>query len=198
MIEFDIKKIKIVPISKVKRNSWNPKHEDTAEYRKIKSSIEREGQKVPIVVREKNGTLEIIDGQQRWTAMKELGMKQICVNNRGKVSDVDAMNGTLWYQLQAPLNIKMTAALTKELKEEGLETAFDFSSIEEFGAITFDQPKLDTTSKEKQFVLDIVMERSKYEIIVETLEAIVAQHGLEDFSEALQVICASYRAGGQQ
>jgi hypothetical protein len=192
MIEFDINKIQIVTLDKVKPNSWNPKHKDTAEYRKIKSSIEREGQKVPIVVREKSGSLEIIDGQQRWTAMQELGMKKICINNRGKVSDKDAMNGTLWYQLQVPLDVKQTASLVEELKAEGLETAFDFSAIQEFDTISFEQPKLDTTPKEKQFTLDITMERSKYEIITGTLEAIVEQHQLNDFSEALQVICASY------
>lgn len=197
MIEFDIKRIKIVDIDKVKPNNWNPKHEATAEYRKIKSSIEREGQKVPIVVREKDGMLQIIDGQQRWTAMSELGEKQICINNMGKVSDIDAMNDTLWYQLQAPLNIKMTAKLVEELKAEGLETAFDFSSISEFDNISFDQPKLESPQKEKQFILDITMERSKYDLIVETLEQIVAQYGLNDFSEALQVICASYQGTEQ-
>lgn len=193
MIEFDLKRIKIVALGKVKPNNWNPKHEDTSEYRKIKSSIEREGQKVPIVVREKDGSLEIIDGQQRWTALKELGEKQICVNNMGKVSNKDAMNGTLWYQLQAPLNVKATAKLVEELKAEGLETAFDFSKIEEFDAISFEKPNMEKPTKEKQYVLDITMERSKYEIIVETLEAIVQQHDLEDFSEAIQIVCATYR-----
>jgi len=186
MIEFDIKKVKNVAISKVKRNSWNPKHENTAEYPKIKASIERDGQKVPSVVREKHGALEIIDGQQRWTAMRELGMKQICVNNRGKVSDEDAMNGTLWYQVQAPMIEKEAAKLTKELKDQGLETAFDFSAIQEFDSISFDEPKLGST-----------MERSKYEIITETLQAIVEEHGLNDFSEALQVICASYQGANR-
>lgn len=200
MIEFDLKRIKTVSIDKVKPNSWNPKHEATVQYRKIRNSIEKEGQKVPIVVREKDGMFEIIDGQQRWTALSELGEKEICVNNMGQVSDVDAMNGTLWYQLQVPLNIKKTATLVEELKAQGLETAFDFSSIEEFDNISFEQPDLDSTPKEKQnekFVLDITMERSKYDFIVETLEQIILKHKVADYSEAIQIICASYQGAEQ-
>ena len=52
MKDFDPDNIKIVGIDEVKPNSWNPKLENTPEFQKIVESIQVNGFKSPIIVRE--------------------------------------------------------------------------------------------------------------------------------------------------
>lgn len=202
MISFDIKKVKIVPLEQVRPNTWNPKVKDTAQYRLIKDDIERNGQKVPAVVRENKG-LELIDGEQRWTALKELGETHIVINNIGKVSDTDAKNETLWYQLQVPMDTVLLAPLVLELKQLDIQLPLLENDIEELshldkldlGAMLKDQPKDQQTGDVRTLVL--AMAKDKYDFICGALDAVIAQEGLQpnDRSRALELIVADYISG---
>lgn len=115
-IKFDQQKLKIVPIEQVRPNTWNPKDKNTPEFEKIKQGIKLKGLRMPIVVRElAKDEYEIIDGEQRYTACKELGFKNILIYNEGKVSDQEARELTIWYQQQVPFNEIELLPLIKEI-----------------------------------------------------------------------------------
>lgn len=77
-------------------NPWNPNAVDPVNQEKLQNSIQRDGIKRPIVVRQlENGDYQIIGGQHRTEAAIELGMKQVPIINRGKISDAEAKKETL-------------------------------------------------------------------------------------------------------
>ena len=92
MKDFDPTKILKVQIDKVEPNDYNPKEKDTPEYRNVVKSIQLNGLKQPIFVREVDGNdnFVIVDGEQRWTAANELGYKEIYIYNLGKISEEEA------------------------------------------------------------------------------------------------------------
>ena len=136
-IKFKPENIKVVGINEVKPNSWNPKNKNTEDFQKVKRGIELKGQRMPIVVRTTgsiDAAYEIIDGEQRYTACKELGFKKVLVYDEGKVSDKEAKELTIWYQQQVPFNELELAELIKELSDEfgdGLEVPFSSEEIDQ-------------------------------------------------------------------
>lgn len=203
MIAFDQTKLAIVKLKDVRPNSWNPKDTNTREYRKILESIKREGQKSPVVVRENKG-LEIIDGHQRWSALTELGEKEIIIYNEGKVSTKDAKNQTLWWQLQVPFNKTMLAPLVLELQKLELHLPYDNDTIAELGAIeNLELPALlkpaPEPHKENANVrtLSITMAKDKYDFITQAFDAFLKQEDLTegDYGRALELIVADYISG---
>ena len=74
-----------VKISELKFDQDNPNRLSLAQLDRLKASIKRWGDIVPVVT---NNELLVADGQQRVTAMKELGMTE-CSVIRLPVKDVD-------------------------------------------------------------------------------------------------------------
>jgi len=134
-LKFDPQKIEVVNIEKVKPNKWNPKQKNTNEYKKVKESIKKKGLRLPIIVRENEEHYEIIDGEQRYTASKELGYKKVIIYNEGKISDKEAKELTIWYQQQVPFDEIMLAEMIEEMTRmydiKDLELPFDEKEIEE-------------------------------------------------------------------
>lgn len=119
-IKFDPTKIKIVPIEQVRPNTWNPKDKNTPEYEKVKDSVRKKGLRMPIVVREIDiDSYEIIDGEQRYTACKDLNFTQALIYNEGKVSDQEAKELTIFYQQQVPFNEIELLPLIKDIVSSG-------------------------------------------------------------------------------
>lgn len=78
-------------VDKIRPNPWNPNVQDAFMYDRQKASIHTYGFAQPIIVRlAADGEYEIIDGEHRWRAAKELGMKQIPAWDLGKVTDTEA------------------------------------------------------------------------------------------------------------
>jgi hypothetical protein len=129
-IEFDAKKLTIVPIEQVRPNTWNPKDKDTVEYEKVKISIQQHGQRQPITVRENEG-YEIIDGEQKWTACKELGFKDVLIYNEGVVDDKLAKELTIAYQQQVPFNeLELAKLVDSIVKTFGTDVKLPYSEIQ--------------------------------------------------------------------
>lgn len=128
-LQFDPVKVQVVDIDSVRPNSWNPKDEDTDEFKKVVSSIATNGLRLPIVVRENNG-FEIIDGEQRWRATKELGYGKVIIYNEGTVSDQRAKELTIWYQQQVPFDELKLSDLVKSMITEYPDFSSPFSDIE--------------------------------------------------------------------
>lgn len=117
-LNFDIKKIKVVPIGQIKPNPWNPKVKKGKEYAGVLQSVETNGLRLPIVVRElKENQYQIIDGEQRWTACSDLKFKEVIIYNEGKLSDQEAKQLTIWYQQQVPFDELELAELVRDIIE---------------------------------------------------------------------------------
>lgn len=68
-------------------NPWNPNVQTDFMFEKEINSIKENGFLQPILVREKNGRFEIIDGEHRYKAAHKLNMAEVSVNNLGEVPD---------------------------------------------------------------------------------------------------------------
>lgn len=85
----------VVAIDKVKPNPWNPNAQSEFMFGKSRNSIKKFGFIDDILVREKGGGFEIIDGEHRWRAAQMEGLEEVSVKNLGKVSDDDAKQLTM-------------------------------------------------------------------------------------------------------
>jgi hypothetical protein len=204
-IGFDPKKIKVVSVDSVRPNTWNPKSKGGAEFEKVKKSIETKGQRAyPIIVRENKG-YEIIDGEQRWTACKELGFKEVLIYDEGKVTDKEAKELTIWYQQQVPFDHLDLSYLITELKLEHKDIELPYNELEleemkKISEFTFEKysterPSDDTDSDIR--TLSITMPKDKYDFITQAFDAFLAQEDLTpgDYGRALELIVADYVSG---
>ncbi len=210
-IEWDITKASIINIEEIRPNTWNPKDKNTEEYHKIKKGISLKGQRLPVVVREVKGEIgyEIIDGEQRYTACKELGFKKLLIYNEGFISDKEAKELTIWYQQQVLFNEVSLAFLVKELSiEEDLELPFTDIEMENFLKIAdtdWDKftddgtdGEINNDKEEKPEMEDITftVTREQKEIIDRAIENVRLECG-DDLSigRCLELICADFYAG---
>ena len=80
-----MKRIKVIeryPIDRIKPNPWNPNRMEDWQIEKLKESIKRFGFVDPVLVRpssDPDADYEIIDGEHRWRAAKEMKLKEIPV-----------------------------------------------------------------------------------------------------------------------
>jgi hypothetical protein len=202
-IKFDENQLKIINIDEVRPNTWNPKDKDTKEYQIIKQSLNKKGLRLPVVVRENNG-YEIIDGEQRWTAWKELGHKTILIYNEGKISDQEAKELTIWYEQKVPFNEIDLAKLVTEMNLEykDLELPYTKLELDEMKELTdFDWDKYEDNYEEEQEkdfkTLSLNCTDEQYKIIMDAINKVKKQINDMDISNnrALELICGDYLAG---
>ena len=152
-ITLDFTKLSVVPIDEVRVNSWNPKDKDTKEFDDIKASIQENGLRGFIVVREnliEKSPYEIIDGEQRWRACKELGFDKVVIYNEGKLEDKKAQELTLWWQVQVEFNELSLAKLVSGMIEQfgEISTPYDdkkIAEMQELAKFSFDNYKKTST-----------------------------------------------------
>jgi len=108
-----------VPIDSIFPNDFNPNELDEAKFKSLVDNISKNGQQYPIII---NSDGMIIDGEQRWKALKRLGFKEVEV----EVRDLDRIGCmTLNYQLnkdRGTLNPFKEAEMFKELLDKGYST----------------------------------------------------------------------------
>lgn len=83
-------KVETLAPERLSPNPWNTNVVSPENQHKLEASVKRFGMFKPIVVREIDGTLEIIGGQHRWEAAKSLKLAEVPVVNLGRVSDKKA------------------------------------------------------------------------------------------------------------
>lgn len=197
--DFDFTKLKKVNISEVSVNGWNPKDKNTKEYKQVVRSIENNGLRDPVIVREVNGHYEVIDGEQRYTAANELGYKEIWVYNEGKMDEAEAKALTIWYQVQVPFNEIDLSHLVVELDDLNVLLPYTEDQIMDFKNMAqFDFSQYDTTDDEFQEdesvkTLSIKMMGDQYEVIMSTIKHVMEETESNE-ARALELIIADYRA----
>ena len=207
VVNFDPKKIKLVPITQVRPNTWNPKDKDTDEYKKVVESIKIKGLRGAIAVRENDGETpyEIIDGEQRWTAATELGYTELYIYNEGKVTDKEAMELTIWWQQQVPMNETKLGTLILQLNQyPNIELPYSKVELDryaEMGSFDFgayNQGKAgeqnQDTYEEGVKTLLIKCSDGQYETIIAAINKVKEQAACPD-GRALELVCADYLAG---
>lgn len=114
----DYEIIMITP-REAQRNPWNPNRMDLETFEKEKLSITNNGFIDPIKVRElEDGSLEIVDGEHRWRAAQELGLKEIPAINLGPISDEQAKKLTIIAnELRGAPEPVLLSALLKDLNK---------------------------------------------------------------------------------
>jgi len=134
----------IVDITRLVPNSYNPNEQSSFIYLREKRSIEKFGFVMPVLVREVGDKLEIVDGEHRRNAMRELHAEgveifttpdhshklpkgKINIKNMGVISDTDAKSLTLLLNdLRGESDTIKKADLIKGLADE-----IDFADLAE-------------------------------------------------------------------
>lgn len=186
--DFDPSRILKVPIDKVEPNDYNPKKKDTPEYKKVVESLRVNGLKQPIFVREVDGNdnYVIVDGEQRWTAAKELGYKEIYIYNYGNIPEEEAKALTIWMEVQVPFEELQLAALVTEMKDLDFELPYTDEEIADYVAMAgFDFSTPENEEKEEVddglIELNIRMTKAQYDFIESCIKAVSEKY---DCSEA--------------
>lgn len=206
-ITFDFTKLSVVPIDNLRANSWNPKDKDTKEFADVKASIQGNGLRGFIVVRDNpidNSPFEIIDGEQKWRACKELGFDKVVIYNEGKVEDKKAQELTLWWQVQVKFNELSLAKLVSSMIEQfgEINVPYDEDKIAEMQELVkFDwdnykksstmPPSMPEGEMLKTFMVQVTI--TQLDIINQALnKARKAADGEITDSKALEFVCAEY------
>lgn len=198
MKDFDPTKILKVQIDKVEPNDYNPKEKDTPEYRNVVRSIQLNGLKQPIFVREVDGNdnFVIVDGEQRWTAAKELGYKEIYIYNLGKISEEEAKSLTIWFEVQVPFSEYELAPIVMELSDLQIELPYNELEIDGFRnlasfdfnkAYTSQTPLKEDNDKDEE-ILTIKMTVDQIEKVNNAIEEVKASKNVKE-GEALTMLC---------
>ena len=197
MKDFDPTKILKVQIDKVEPNDYNPKEKDTPEYKNVVKSIQLNGLKQPIFVREVDGNdnFVIVDGEQRWTAAKELGYKEIYIYNLGKISEEEAKSLTIWLEVQVPFSEAELAPIVMELNDLDIELPYNDLEIDGFrnlASFDFDsawgeQTPIDEEEKNEE-ILTVKMTPEQFDIVHRSIEKTVSEYSVTE-GEALKKIC---------
>lgn len=110
-----------IDINKIFPNKWNPNLQTDFMFKKEMESIKTFGFVQPILVRQiikGINEYEIVDGEHRWKACKELGFTKIKAENFGELTEAQAKTLTIiMNRLRGNDDILKRAQLEKELKE---------------------------------------------------------------------------------
>lgn len=105
-------------MEQIRPNPWNPNKQTDFIYERERHSIRTHGFLDPILVRQKDGFVEIIDGEHRWRAGQQEGMTQFPVNNLGEVPDEVAKQLTIiMNETRGQADSKKLAELIANLNE---------------------------------------------------------------------------------
>lgn len=133
-----------ININELRCNPWNPKNKRSGQFKKVRESIERNGQLQPIVVRElvdEDYRYEVIDGEQRLTAMLDLGYTEVWVISLGELDDDDARAKTVWMEQSVPFDDQLLGQLLIELDGK-IELPYTHDEIELIaGALPDEEPE---------------------------------------------------------
>lgn len=198
LANYDPKNIKKVKIDEVEVNDYNPKAKETKEYQNVVKSLRINGLQQPIMVRELNGKYVIVDGEQRYTAAKELGFEEIYIYNFGEISDEDAKATTIWMEVQVPFDQIDLAPIALELHEQGFELPFtdlqldDFKHIAEFDFDSYvaeDNLPVKDDNSVKTYQLKIKLSKEQLDEINEAIKAMVEGENIVE-AHALELLVA--------
>lgn len=204
--DFDPEKIERISIDLVVPNIYNPKVKDSEEYKQVKQSLVVNGLIQPIFVREEDGNDKyvIVDGEQRYTAAKELGYEEIYVYNLGNIPEKEAKALTIWFEVQVPFDEMQLAPLVVELADNNVELPYNDDLIFAFYDLVnfnldeaLDEHEQQSTREDDGLVeLAVRMTDSQYEFVENAIKEI---QDVQDISmgAALVYLCSDNEVGDE-
>lgn len=81
----------LMEVSKLVKADWNYKEDDEKKLNDLVNNIKRNGQVENLIVRKVGEKFEIVNGNHRYDALKELKIKKAIVCNKGEISKPEAM-----------------------------------------------------------------------------------------------------------
>ena len=175
-------------------NDWNPKLKKSEEYYRVKQSVELNGQVMPIITRDcKDGVhkYEVLDGEQRFTALSELGVEQIWIVNLGEVSDKEAQAMTVWMEQAVPFDDNLLGELLLDLKGS-VELPYTDEEIDLIAGVF---PENDEPEEEEIVASDLgrfslVVKKADLNDVKDTYNAIADKH--VDFRDGRETAVVNY------
>lgn len=161
-----------VEIDQIRPNPWNPNVQDKKMFEKEKKSITELGFLGSILVRDHiiPGYYEILDGEHRWKAAKELGYTKMQIETIGKILDDEAKLLTILINNLRGKDDVFKRAKILEALEEGQLSLLPFTEEEienEKRFVQFDFSQYDKASEDdsesNQFGKVIVLQFSQEE-----------------------------------
>jgi ParB-like chromosome segregation protein Spo0J len=124
-----------IPVESLKRAPWNYKQENKALTKKLVANIKRNGQLENLVVRELDGEYEVVNGNHRLDAYKELGVVEAMCLNLGDVPVEAAMRVAIELnETRFPTNDRklalLVAAILKQVDKTDALSTLPFQDVE--------------------------------------------------------------------
>lgn len=129
-----------VPIESVKPNAYNPNRQSKRDFDLLLMSIREDGFTQPIVVQK--GTNEIVDGEHRWRAAREIGMVEIPVVYTDMTVEQMRISTLRHNRARGSEDFELGAQVLRDLRD--------------LGALDWAQSSLAIDDKELQKILDDV------------------------------------------
>ena len=202
--DFNPENIKKVPIELIHPNGYNPKAVESKEYYDVLESLKQNGLMSFIFVREVDGVdgFEIVDGEHRYLAAKELGYSEMYVYNLGRISEEEAKALTLWFEVQVPFDNVELAPIVVELTKLDIKLPYTeeqiekFSELQKFDFYEFDE---DEPVKEEEgfnnFTVRVTQEQ--FNFIQNKIKEVMDFEGVSE-GRALELIIADGFAGFEE
>lgn len=192
-----------VDIELVFPNPWNPNIQTEKMFEEAKRSITNFGFVDPVFVREwKDGTYQIIDGEHRWKACKELNYTRLIVENYGIIDDATAKILTMnMNKIRGEHDIMKEAALYKSLNENQLTLLsaekkeidnalellnFDFSQYESAEITEEEKQELKVPLNDMMKIL-VTLQRINQETRIKELQELIMRY--QDIVKAFGILC---------
>jgi hypothetical protein len=173
MIEAENRKLvtekRIVKIDDVVPNPFNPNQQSDYIFQKMKDTIQSKGLFGSIFVHEFAGVYQILDGEHRWKACKELGWKEIPVEVSPGLEEKDVKFWTIYFNnTHGKDDIEKRAKLYEEI-DEGQAQLLPFSEEQmknekelfKFDFSKYDEQKEIQASKKTNVISAVVTEEIK-------------------------------------
>jgi len=197
MNQFKTTKV-LVDINLVQPNPWNPNTQSKEMFEKEVASIKELGMLGSILVREWGGVYEILDGEHRFKACKELKYTQIPVETLGEISDADAKLLTvLLNNLKGKDDLEKRAKIYEQLSEGQLQLLpFTNEEIENEKALfKFDFSQYDEQTpidKKKDLLIQVPVPEEVFTLWSKCLE--IAKASKKDAVQLLVQMMENYLA----
>lgn len=197
--EFNPDRIKRVPVFDVYPNDYNPKRKDTAEYEQVRNSIDKNGFKQPIIVRQVDGEYIIVDGEQRYNAAIDLGYNEIYIYDLGEISEEEAKSLTLWFEVQVPFDKISLAPIALELNQISIETPFTDKEMMQFKKVMGLEPaEPKPEQNEGDFkTLKIRMASDQFDTVKQAIDIVSKNENVSE-GRALELLVADGMSGYMQ
>lgn len=193
-------------VDSIEPNDWNPNRQSDFMYQREMASIQKFGFIDPVTVRKhprRRGMLQIIDGEHRWRAGKELGFEAIPITNLGAISDSQAKALTdILNNLRGEQDANARAKLLKEVLDgdDSLRSVLPYGDTELSAilkASEFDWDALGTVNEETTSAdgssgwvgLKVSLSPEQHRVVAQCIEETKKKVGTKSDAEALTSIC---------